>query len=94
MAAPPQGVRVTLGLRSLLPRRVDVVVGGQMVASAELPRGRIQKLVFELRLSEQPTTVVLRTDTPAQPASKGDPRPLAMALMSFEMIDLQPPAPP
>jgi phosphoglycerol transferase len=94
MAAPPQGVRVTLGLRSLLPRRVDVVMDGQTVASAELPRGRIQKLVFELRLSKQPTTVVLRTDTPAQPASQGDPRPLAMALMSFEMTDLQPPAPP
>jgi hypothetical protein len=82
-------VRVALGLRTLVPRGVRVVIDGTTVASARLVPGGPQALVFEHLLTAPRTTVQLLTDTPAQPAGDGDPRPLALALMSFDMTDLE-----
>jgi len=93
-AALPQRVGVVLGLRTLVPRGVRVIIDGTTVASAQLVPGATKALVFEHRLSVPKTTVQLLTDTPAQAASDGDPRPLAMALMSFDMTDLERASPP
>ena len=93
-AALPQRVRVALGLRTLVPRGVRVVIDGTTVASAQLVPGGPQALVFEHLLTAPKTTVQLLTDAPAQPAGDGDPRPLALALMSFDMTDLERASPP
>lgn len=89
LPAPPQAVRVALGLKTLVPRGVQVVIQGRTVASAQLRPGAPQELVFEHVFSDAQTPVQLRTDVPAQPPRGADPRPLAMALMSVQMTDLK-----
>ncbi|MGS5088777.1 hypothetical protein ACVC7V_20035 [Hydrogenophaga sp. A37] len=93
-AALPQRMRVVLGLRTLVPRGVRVIIGGTTVASAQLVPGDTQELAFEHVLTTPNTTVQLLTDAPAQAAGGGDPRVLALALMSFEMTELERAGPP
>lgn len=85
----PRRLRVTLGLRTLVPRTVSAIVQGHTVASIRLLPGRPQPLVFEHTASSAQITVQLRTDVPARPPGGGDRRPLAMSLASFDITEVE-----
>ena len=85
----PRRMRVTLGLKTLVPRTISAIIQERTVARLRLLPGRKQSLVFEHNFPTAQTTLQLRTDVPALPPGNGDQRPLAMSLESFDMVELE-----
>jgi hypothetical protein len=72
--------RLSFNAEGLVERRLEVVIGGSVVAATTLTPGRVSPLSFEWRVTEPITLVELRTNVPALEPGNGDKRRLGFRI--------------
>jgi hypothetical protein len=78
---------ISFTVESLLPRHIDIEVGGKHVRSFNIGPGQFETIKFTTRPTSPETTIDLKTDVPAQRPPNGDPRAVAFRVINPEVTE-------